>query len=72
VRRGLVAEPSGTSPTDVYGGAATSATHSIGSGTPSDYGLTFTAVAVGATHACGVANGTVYCWGRHQGRPGPG
>lgn len=54
---------SGTSPTDLYGGTATGATHNIGSATPSDYGLTFTAVAVGATHACGVANGTVYCWG---------
>ncbi len=54
---------SGTSPISLYSGADTGVTHSIGSATPTDYDLTFTAVAVGATHACGVANGTVYCWG---------
>ncbi len=57
------ASSSGTSPTSVYSGAATGATHKTGSGTPSSYGQTFTKIAAGATHACGISAGAVYCWG---------
>ncbi len=57
------ASPSGTNPTGVYTGPATSATHDTGSGAQSAYGLTFVDVAAGVTHACGISGGTVYCWG---------
>lgn len=57
------AAAAGTNPRSLYSGASTSATHSLGSGSPSSYGLAFTEVAAGATHACGIATGTVYCWG---------
>ncbi|MGC3993669.1 MAG: hypothetical protein QM779_06135 [Propionicimonas sp.] len=54
---------SGANAATVYSGTATTATQRIGSGTPASYSLPFTRVAAGATHACGIASGTVYCWG---------
>ncbi len=57
------ASKSGSNPVDISSGSETGATHRIGSDRPTAHDLTFTKVAVGSTHACGIANGTVYCWG---------
>lgn len=54
---------SGTPATSFYTGSARTTTLQIGSGTQSAQALTFTDVAVGSTHACGISRGTVYCWG---------
>jgi alpha-tubulin suppressor-like RCC1 family protein len=47
----------------VYSGPDNSAVHAVGSGTVGDKPVSFTAVAAGSTHACGISKGTVYCWG---------
>lgn len=49
--------------TNLYSGPNTTATHANGTGTPSAEALAFTDVAAGNNHACGVSQGTVYCWG---------
>jgi alpha-tubulin suppressor-like RCC1 family protein len=53
----------GTPATSFYSGTARTATLQVGSGTQTNQALTFTDVAVGSTHACGISRGTVYCWG---------
>lgn len=53
----------GTPATSFYSGSARTATLQVGSGVQTDQARTFTDVAVGSTHACGISRGTVYCWG---------
>lgn len=53
----------GFASTNLYNGTETSATLSEGTGTQSSYALQFTDVAAGVTHACGIAQSSVYCWG---------
>lgn len=54
---------SGTNPAEAYSGSGTAATLSTSGATPADTPQDFTDVASGATHACGIAGGDVYCWG---------
>lgn len=53
----------GLSATELYSGTGAAATLQTGTGTQSNQALLFTDVAAGATHACGIAHGSVYCWG---------
>lgn len=46
-----------------YTGGSTSYTHDKTNAAPSTGNLPFVAVAAGATHACGIVRGQVYCWG---------
>lgn len=57
------ANGSGSNPSSGYSGAELGATHRVGSDIPTARNLTFAKVAAGSTHACGIANGSVYCWG---------
>ena len=56
----------------LYAGPGTSVTHATGTDTPASYSIGFTDVAAGATHACGIAQGTLYCWGTATGGLGTG
>lgn len=47
----------------VYSGTSASAELSHGTGAQSPAALLFSDVAVGASHACGIARGSIYCWG---------
>jgi alpha-tubulin suppressor-like RCC1 family protein len=47
----------------LYSGTGTSASLTTGPGTQSSQSWLFTDVAAGTTHACGIAHGSVYCWG---------
>lgn len=49
--------------TNRYTGPALDYTYDDGGAQPGPRPLTFTAVAAGTTHACGIAQGEVYCWG---------
>ncbi|HQZ86420.1 MAG TPA: hypothetical protein PLB21_12445, partial [Actinomycetota bacterium] len=40
--------------------------HDTGTNVPADANLLFTEVAAGDTHACGISQGTVYCWGTND------
>ncbi len=48
-------------------GTGTSFTQAVAGASPTSKPLQFTAVAAGATHACGIARGVVYCWGTSTG-----
>jgi alpha-tubulin suppressor-like RCC1 family protein len=56
----------------LYSGTGTSATDGTGTNTPRAYGLNFTTVSAGATHACGISQGVLYCWGYASGGLGIG
>lgn len=57
------ADSGGLGAAELYNGSGTAATLQTGSGTQSSQALLFTDVAAGATHACGIVHGSVYCWG---------
>ena len=58
--------------TSLYTGPGTTYTHDRAPVVQSDTDLNFTDVSAGATHACGVARGAVYCWGTNSSGLGTG
>lgn len=55
--------PSGAGAANFYTGPATNATLAKSAAGQTSRALLFTDVAAGATHACGIARGRVFCWG---------
>lgn len=53
----------GLGSSQLYTGTGTSATLTTGTGSQTTTALLFTDVAAGGTHACGISQGGVYCWG---------